>query len=217
MLAHNHKLYKHEKYFIFSHNTILLLGNLSCSSSNPSSYKVLPSRFDDTENLVGINVFVITDSVQRRSDKGIRFAMKIENNTDSSIIIQNVIDTFSIHLLNAFNKDILYPYTPRMFVHHRGRYVYHSFIIENIQINKKLMPLEVQHEKNLKIPAKGNVKFSFRIQNILSPDAQKPNSPEKTIRIPAGGYSLLLSLHILTNEKSKLFTLDPLSINISNV
>jgi hypothetical protein len=169
-----------------------------------------------------IQVVLNVDTSQKQTDKGIRFSIKIKNDSASNIVILNPLDVIRIDLINKAGNSIIIPYGSRFGTHTSGSHNRPiSFTIEKIvSKDKELKLTDLADVDTINVPSKSSFNIYLNINRCLDLSSDSKNQ-QKIVPIPIGKYRLLVILGIVSGKDKTstqtrtTFTLLPLSINYS--
>ncbi|NII29264.1 hypothetical protein HB364_29565 [Pseudoflavitalea sp. X16] len=194
------------KLAVFITVPLLLYSLLCCRAGKPiaTPFNRISTTTGDNRAGNSLQVLLKADTVQKRSEKGLQFSLRLQNDSASSVTIKNPMDLFSPSLLNEAGKDILYPYISRLLIHSRGPNTNKSFVVNRLKINDRTGDEKLLQQPQVTIPGNGSIEIFISITHVLKPDAVKPYTAEQTMPIPSGRYQLLSTLAMMEGEKSSL-------------
>lgn len=175
------------------------------------------SNKSDTSN-EKVQVFLIIDSVQKSSEKGLEFSIKFNNATENIISIRNPVDHLFLTLINKSGKNVLFPYVSRVRNQSlsRGSVENNSFDIKAVMYNGKEENIKILEPEKLTISSKGNLEIFFSITKILKTNAKAPYTIEQAMKIPKGLYKLTISTAIADGIENTILSLTSGWINYGN-
>ena len=204
---------------MYSKVVVLIIGIplcalLGCRAQKPVSTAFSPLPVGSGENVVpsGLQIQLKADSIQRRSANGIRFSLRIENESPDSMLLRNPLDLLSPSLLDEAGRNILYPYVPRTFINTNGPSASKSFDIDRIQVNNRTVDKTLAQATDIAVPPKGSLEFFLSIKISLRPGAEKPYTEDKTMPVPPGNYQLQMTMATMQGEKNSLWRVPPVRI-----
>jgi hypothetical protein len=184
------------------------------------AYKPVPTAFTRTSMGIGsrtpaksVSVIMNADTTQKKSDRGLQFSLKLQNDADTAVVIVNPLDLLGISVFDAAWKEVQFPYRGRQRGHDRG-WTNKTFVVNRVKING--MATDVKpfvQDYNITLPGNSKVEIFMGIAKVLKPGAVMPLTVEQTIPVPAGNYKMKLTSGIMEGNSSVILHM-PL-VNIS--
>ncbi|WP_310393761.1 hypothetical protein [Hymenobacter sp.] len=168
-----------------------------------------------------IKASVRADTLQQHSEKGLVAVLVISNDSTAAVVIKNPVDFLGIRLVDATGVDVFFPHRSRLTFDHKRRKVgepdgvFRSLSIARVAIDDKPSQVNLWASDAVTIPAHGNMKVLLHITDVLQPNAAKPYTADKAVKIPTGSYSLGVSLGLglaLGNRFVESLHADPITI-----
>jgi hypothetical protein len=155
---------------------------------------------------------IAIDTVQKTSDRGIKFSIKIKNDSSINITIQNVLDRIYLSLKNDSGRNVLVSQQSRSKINHHQLFKYTSYIIDDVSINGKSIGTDSLDRKEfITIPANKTYIISLRIPRIVKEKSKTAFGSDLIISTPKGKYTLAADIAI-TTDKLTLITIPPIVI-----
>jgi hypothetical protein len=179
-----------------------------------------PKKFIYNTDINGIQVTLRVDTAQKMTGEGLKFSIKIKNDSTSNIIIRNPMDFLSMGLTNEAGIGILPNEVSRLTINTKGLHSFRSFSVEKITSSEKeLKNIDLANVQTINIPAKSAFEIFFKINRVLKTDAVKPYTKDSEMEIPKGRYRLFFITTIMSatkNEANFIFTSPPIYIRYGN-
>jgi hypothetical protein len=166
------------------------------------------SNKSDTSN-EKVQVFLVIDSVQKSSEKGLEFSIKFNNTTENIVSIRNPVDHLFLTLMNESGKNLLLPYISRVRNQSlsKASLENNSFDIKVVMYNGKEENINILEPEKLTINSKENLEIFFSIGKILKTNAKAPYTIEQARKIPKGLYKLTISTAIADGIENTILSL----------
>lgn len=136
---------------------------------------------------------LILDTVQLVNTNGIRFSVKLVNNTDSQISINAPPNLIAIGLLDSSGKNLLYSFIPKVLVYNKHAYKNYSYTISKMTLNRKLLHSD-PYDIEIRLPVSGELEVFYMINTVFKEDANKTVLEDQLIPLAKGEYILHLSI-----------------------
>lgn len=152
-----------------------------------------------------IQVIFDIDTSQMQSDKGIRFCLKIKNDSTSNIVVRNPMDFIGISLTDKTGQSVLLPYGSRVALHTSGGRFNPpiAFTAEKIvSKGKEVKSIDMANVDTINVPAKGSFDIYLNIHQCRDITSDQ-TYPYKIIPVPAGKYWLFIILSIISGKDLK--------------
>lgn len=170
----------------------------------------------DTGLQYKIAAFLIIDTAQKQSQNGIHFSIKLVNDSTGNLVVNNPLDFLHISLWNDSKINIIPEQPSRYKIDRKDSFgfSYTAFNIEKVVINNSSSNINLNSEKYIHIPSKGEYEIYLSVRDALKTNGnEKPLITNEKIPIDKGNYQLLISLGIAMNKKLENLTLNLIPIN----
>jgi hypothetical protein len=193
----------------------LLSGCLVCCKV----HKPVPTAFTRTTMGIGtgtpaknVRVIMNADTAQKRSDRGLQFSLKMENDSATAVEIVNPLDLLGVTMFDTAWKEVQFPYKGRQRGHDNG-WTNKTFVVNRVKINGRTADVDpFLKGYNVTIPGNGKVEIFMGITNVLKPGAVRPFTVEQTIPVPAGKYTVILTSGLMEGTSSVILHMPPVNI-----
>lgn len=183
-------------------------------------HKPVPTAFTRTTMGIGtgtpaknVRVIMNADTAQKRSDKGLQFSLKLQNDSATAVEIVNPLDLLGISMFDTAWKEVQFPYRGRPRGHDRG-WTNKTFVVNRVKINGRATNVDTFRKVyNVTIPGNSKMEIFMGITNVLKPDAVRPFTVEQTIPVPAGKYTLKLTSGLMEGSSSVILHMPPVKID----
>jgi len=197
----------------------LIAGLLGCLVSCKVN-KPVPTAFTRTTMGIGtgtpaknVQVIMNADTAQKRSDKGLQFSLKLQNDSATAVEIVNPLDLLGVTMFDTAWKEVQFPYRGRQ-SGHDGGWKNRTFVVNRVKINGRATDVEpFVKGYNITIPGNGRVEIFMGITNVLKRDAVRPFTVEQTIPVPTGKYTVILTSGLMEGTSSVILHMPPLKID----
>jgi hypothetical protein len=163
----------------------------------------------------GIIVIFKIDTLQKLSPNGLKFSIKLKNDSTENLEIGNPLDFMTIMLLDEAGINVYFPEPSRLFINQKGSHVYKSFEVERITKNaKEVFDLDINNAKTIVLPPKGELEIFYKIKIALKSDAKKPYTENEAEQLKSGIYKFFMGLAIVPQKNSKQTDLASMALNI---
>jgi hypothetical protein len=195
----------------------MLVGNVSSAQSQKEitlNKEVRnPSKIREINDLRAV---LKIDTVQKESEKGLQFSIKIQNDSTSDIIIKNPVDFIGISLSNSAGREAFIQQISRFVVHTTAPHKFGSFVIERIMSKgKEVKSIDMANTDSITIPAKDAFEIFFNINKVNNANPNVVITRENQhVKIPSDIYKLYILFEIIsvkTWESDVRFTLPSLT------
>jgi hypothetical protein len=199
---------------------ILLLGNSFISSYTFCQFKNETEffNFDNKNNIKNnLGLFLKLDSNQIKTEKGIRFSVRLKNKTGNSLQIKNILDFITVNLLNEKKEDICIKSISRIYTDSK-LYKNEAFEFEAVNINGEFVNSttdSLTQKGFITIPSYGNYEIFLKITKIQKISSPKKSSQEK-VAINLGLYLFSCSFGIIINNELSTFSTLPKNVHYTN-
>jgi len=142
--------------------------------------------------------------VQKESEKGLQFSIKIQNDSTSDIIIKNPVDFIGISLSNSAGREAFIQQISRFVVHTTAPHKFGSFVIERIMSKgKEVKSIDMANTDSITIPAKDAFEIFFNINKVNNANPNVVITRENQhVTIPSDTYRLYLLLFGIYSGKT---------------
>ena len=165
-------------------------------------------RQDDNK----LNVSLKLDTIQNQSADGLKFSIKISNNSTENITVKNILNFLQLTLFDESGNNIAVKQVPRALINtNKNLTGYEAFKIHGITSNNKSIDAAILSKPSLTIPAKGNYEIILKIQNILMHN--DGISANVTSMIP-GKYKLGITLSLIGDKSSTSTIFQPMPLTV---
>lgn len=175
---------------------VLLIVKVSCYGQflREIPLKHSSSTFNEsTTNAPKVQVFVKFDSIQFASDAGLKFSLRLKNNTSDTVVIINPIDFLNITLLDSTGRNRLIPYISKVYLRNTEAFTGYPFSGGTPMLNGELLKDKVFEMTHFVIPAKSSYEVFFNIKSAIRNNAKTPHSPSDIVNLEAGTYNLVIA------------------------
>jgi hypothetical protein len=137
------------------------------------------------------------DTLQKLSPNGLKFSIKLKNDSTENLEIRNPLDFMIIGLIDEAGVDVYFPEISRLLINEKGPHVYKSFEVERITKNaKEVLDLDISNAKTIVLPPKGELEIFYKIKIALKSNAKKPYTENETEQLKSGIYKFIMYLAI---------------------
>jgi hypothetical protein len=147
-------------------------------------------------DLRSVQVLFKMDTLQPESEKGLKFSVRIKNDSAAPILIYNPIDFISISLMDKSGKDVHIPTVPKHLIKTPNRPANGTFEFEKVIQDGKEMNVDINSLDSIVLSANGTLEISFKIKRVLKPGAVKPYTTDQEIKLPTGAYRFFLEMSV---------------------
>ena len=209
------------RFIVFAALALLLDTGLgSSASAQRVREKGLKSSFG-LKPKSPLKLSVRADTLQQHSAKGLAAVLVIRNDSTVAITVDNPVDYLHMRLTDASGADVFFPHPSRLhFDLKRGggskayAEAFRSYSITRVTINNKPSPVNLWISDAITIPAHGDVKVFLNITDMLPPHAPMPYTADQAVKVPAGKYSLSMSVGLAWGSRRvETFHADPITIH----
>jgi hypothetical protein len=141
---------------------------------------------------------ICIDTTQKQSEKGLRFSIRIANDSATDMTVRNPMDMFIPGLLNDSGHTVTLPYVPRNTIKsNAAKHIVQAFNITGIKANGRIVQDDLAEKDEVIIPAKGVYEIFLSITKARKPGAK----PEETMPVGKGLYHLIILLDISASQE----------------
>lgn len=210
---------------ITTYLAIMFFG-FACSNSKNIVGSVLPEPFklrfetiaNKRNNKVStdeLQAFLKIDTVQRLSEKGLRFAIEVVNSSTADVSISNILDRLKIQLINESGSDVIVPHFPKELINAgpNNSVMHRSVKVEAVRIQGKEVDINVLKEALTTVPAQGTFEVSLQVTTVMDLAAMKSSNVLLSMTLSAGKYLFGAMILFSRDSKSETRSTDPITVS----
>jgi hypothetical protein len=141
-------------------STVVVQKSFAQSKKTIFLKKGINRKFKASE-ISGIQVLFNVDTNQQKSENGLKFSIRIRNDSTQAIIIKNPLYFLSMSLTNVNGTDVLIKQISKLAIKPlRGKYVFRTFIVEKVKSkDKELQSIDMANTEQITIPEKVGLRY----------------------------------------------------------
>jgi hypothetical protein len=162
-------------------STVVVQKSFAQSKKTIFLKKGINRKFKASE-ISGIQVLFNVDTNQQKSENGLKFSIRIRNDSTQAIIIKNPLYFLSMSLTNVNGTDVLIKQISKLAIKPlRGKYVF---------------------TEQITIPEKSGFEIFLKIPKIFNPSSSLDKTKNSEVKLEKGKYRLFAVLGIVSSSNN---------------
>jgi hypothetical protein len=184
-------------------STVVVQKSFAQSKKTIFLKKGINRKFKASE-ISGIQVLFNVDTNQQKSENGLKFSIRIRNDSTQAIIIKNPLYFLSMSLTNVNGTDVLIKQISKLAIKPlRGKYVFRTFIVEKVKSkDKELQSIDMANTEQITIPEKSGFEIFLKIPKIFNPSSSLDKTKNSEVKLEKGKYRLFAVLGIVSSSNN---------------
>ena len=178
------------------------------------------SEISTNKQLDSVKLYLVIDTVQKKSKNGLVFKLRFINNTHSDIKIYNPLDFSHLTLNDSSGTNIAISRVSKYKINTNGSnepFAYEAFNVTDVFIKNVRKSVSLPNEKQIILPKNGKYEIGLSITDCVRKN--KENGHKIINKIDLGNYKIIYNITYINDERQPGVTLqiDPTTIHYGNV
>ena len=193
--------------------SVILCHNLFAQSQKEITLKSKLDKVSEKSEIGNLKIGIIVDTMQVRTEKGIKFTVRIKNDSTTSVLIKNPLYSMSYYLMNEKRENVAIQERSKYTIKLVGNEKYH---FQGINIQKvvskgiELTKLDMENTDTINIPPKASVEIFVNVPKVIK-NKEAIDDKSRFEPVPKGKYLFSVDLGIISQQNTDIASFSPSS------